>query len=265
VVDEVLIALPVKSCYNQIQSVIHTCERVGVEARFLSDLFQHALARPRFEQAEQFNVITMKLAADDYRLVIKRTIDVAGALCGLIILSPLLLLIATIIKLTSNGPAVFTQNRYGRNKRLFKMYKFRTMVCDAEILQASIEHQNEAAGPVFKIKNDPRITPVGKFLRRSSLDEFPQLFNVLRGEMSLVGPRPLPLRDVSRFDSGMLMRRFCVLPGLTCLWQVTGRSETDFDRWIELDLKYIDEWSLSLDARIIVKTIPAVLRGVGAA
>ena len=265
VVDEVLIALPIKSCYNQIQSVIHTCERVGVEAKFLSDLFQHARARPRFEQAEQFNVITMKLAEDDYRLVIKRTIDVAGALVGIILLSPLLLLIAAVIKLNSKGPVIFAQNRYGRNKRLFKMYKFRTMVCDAESIQASLEEQNEATGPVFKIRNDPRITPVGKFLRRSSLDELPQLFNVLRGEMSLVGPRPLPLRDVSRFDSGMLMRRFCVLPGLTCLWQITGRSETDFDRWIELDLKYIDEWSLGLDARILVKTIPAVLRGVGAA
>jgi len=265
VVDEVIIALPIKSCYNQIQSVIHICERVGVEAKYLSDLFQYVRAKPRFEQAEQFNVITMKLAEDDYRLVIKRTVDVAGALCGVALLSPLLLLIAAIIKMTSKGPVIFTQNRYGRNKRLFKMYKFRTMVCGAESLQASLEEQNEAAGPVFKMRNDPRIMPIGKFLRRSSLDELPQLLNVLRGEMSLVGPRPLPLRDVSRFNSGILMRRFCVLPGLTCLWQITGRSETDFDRWIELDLKYIDEWSLSLDAKILAKTIPAVLKGVGAA
>jgi lipopolysaccharide/colanic/teichoic acid biosynthesis glycosyltransferase len=145
------------------------------------------------------------------------------------------------------------------------MYKFRTMVPDAERLQAELESRNEAQGPVFKIRNDPRITAIGRLLRRTSLDELPQFLNVLRGEMSLVGPRPLPKRDVSRFDDASLMRRFSVKPGLTCLWQVNGRSDATFDRWIALDLKYIDEWSLFLDLKIMAKTIPTVLAGKGAA
>jgi lipopolysaccharide/colanic/teichoic acid biosynthesis glycosyltransferase len=145
------------------------------------------------------------------------------------------------------------------------MYKFRTMVRDAEKLQASLESQNEVRGPAFKIRNDPRITSIGRFLRKTSLDEFPQFLNVLKGEMSLVGPRPLPSRDVSRFDNASLMRRFSVKPGLTCLWQINGRSSnTDFESWITLDLKYIDEWSLLLDLAILAKTVPAVLRGSGA-
>jgi lipopolysaccharide/colanic/teichoic acid biosynthesis glycosyltransferase len=175
-----------------------------------------------------------------------------------------MLLIAVAIKLTSAGPAIYSQQRYGRNKRRFKMYKFRTMVTNAEELQQALEQRNEAAGPVFKIKEDPRVTRVGTFLRKSSLDELPQLFNVLRGEMSLVGPRPLPLRDVSRFNESWLLRRFCVTPGMTCLWQINGRSNTSFDRWVEQDLKYIDEWSLMLDLEILAKTIPVVLRGRGA-
>ena len=142
-----------------------------------------------------------------------------------------------------SGRVLFAQERYGLRKRRFRMYKFRTMVAGAEALQAGLESQNEARGPAFKIRNDPRVTRIGRFLRRTSLDEFPQFLNVLSGEMSLVGPRPLPLRDVSRFDDASLMRRFSVKPGLTCLWQINGRSDTDFERWIELDLQYIDNWS----------------------
>jgi lipopolysaccharide/colanic/teichoic acid biosynthesis glycosyltransferase len=159
---------------------------------------------------------------------------------------------------------LFTQERYGYNKRRFRMYKLRTMVVDAEARQAGLEAMNEASGPVFKIRSDPRQTPVGRVLRRWSIDELPQLYNVLRGDMSLVGPRPLPIRDVSRFAEPALMRRFSVRPGITCLWQISGRSELTFDDWVKLDLRYIDGWSLMLDVRILLRTLPAVLRGRGA-
>ena len=201
---------------------------------------------------------------DDHRLVIKRAVDLLGAVSGLIVLSPLFVACAIAVKVTSPGPALFSQLRYGRNRRLFLMYKFRTMVRDAEQLQGDLESQNEAGGPVFKIQKDPRVTTVGRIMRKLSLDELPQLINVVEGNMSLVGPRPLPVRDVSRFSETWLMRRFSVKPGLTCLWQVNGRSSTDFDRWIRLDLDYIDNWSLSLDLRILFKTVPVVLRGRGA-
>ncbi len=264
-VDEVLIALPADSCYPQIQAAITVCERVGVEARyFFSDLFELSVAKPAFEGDGYAPLVRLKVVHDDARLLVKRAIDIAGAVLGLVLLGPLMLLIAAAIKLTSPGPAIFVQERYGLRKRLFRMYKYRTMVPDAEQLQTRLEAQNEVSGPVFKIRNDPRITPIGRILRKTSLDELPQLFNVFRGEMSLVGPRPLPQRDVSRFDNASLMRRFSVKPGLTCLWQINGRSNTNFDRWIELDLRYIDTWSLSLDLMILAKTVPTVLVGRGA-
>lgn len=263
-VDEVLIALPAKSCYDQIQTAIQTCERAGVQAKYLSDVFELSLARPNFEPDDQTPVVSLKVVQDDYRLLVKRCIDVIGAIVGLAIFSPLMIATALAIRLTSPGPAFFTQERYGLHKRRFRMYKFRTMVPDAEERQAELESCNEAQGPVFKIRNDPRITSIGRILRKASLDELPQFFNVLRGEMSLVGPRPLPKRDVSRFDDASLMRRFSVKPGLTCLWQIGGRSDTEFERWIALDLQYIDTWSLALDLRIIARTVPAVLKGQGA-
>lgn len=265
VVDEVLIALPIKSCYSQIQAAIQTCERMGVESKYLADVFQCSVAKPRMENHRSRPVMSMKVAHDDYRVVLKRVFDFVAAFAGLVVLLPVLLAIAIGIKVTSAGPVIFAQERYGRNKRRFKMYKFRTMVPDAEVLQAALESQNEAVGPVFKIREDPRVTRIGRFLRRSSLDELPQLFNVLLGDMSLVGPRPLPARDVQLFDQGWFMRRFSVAPGLTCLWQISGRSNLGFDDWVALDLKYIDEWSLGLDLQILARTIPAVVRGVGAA
>jgi exopolysaccharide biosynthesis polyprenyl glycosylphosphotransferase len=264
-VDEVLIALPAKSCYEQIQTAIKTCERAGVEAKYLSDIFEVSIARPRFESHERTSVVSFKVVRDGYRLLVKRWIDIAGATVGLIVLGPFMLMIAAAIKLTSPGPALFTQERYGFHKRRFRMYKFRTMVVDAEKLQAGLESQNEAAGPVFKIRNDPRVTSIGRMLRKTSLDELPQFFNVLQGKMSLVGPRPLPKRDVSNFDDSSLMRRFSMRPGLTCLWQISGRSNTSFEEWILQDLAYIDRWSLGLDMQILAKTIPAVMKGTGAA
>ena len=173
-------------------------------------------------------------------------------------------LVAAMIKLTSRGQVIFAQDRCGLAKRPFRMYKFRSMTVDADQKQADFEHRNEADGPVFKIRNDPRITPLGRFLRKSSIDELPQLWNVLKGDMSLVGPRPLPWRDVRRIVRPWDMRRFSMRPGLTCLWQVRGRSDIGFERWVQLDLEYIDRWSLALDLELLVRTVPAVLSGRGA-
>ena len=264
VVDEVLIALPVKSRYAEIQRVIEECERAGVQSRYSPQLFPSRFARMRVETPDGRPAIAMKVVSDDYRLVIKRGIDILGSAGGLVLLAPLLAAIALAVKLGSPGPALFAQERYGWRKRRFRMYKFRTMVTEAETLQSVLENRNEAAGPVFKIQHDPRVTALGRFLRRSSLDELPQLWNVLRGDMSLVGPRPLPTRDVHRFTEAALMRRFSVVPGLTCLWQIGGRNDVGFSRWIELDLEYIDRWSLLLDLRILLLTVPAVLRSRGA-
>jgi exopolysaccharide biosynthesis polyprenyl glycosylphosphotransferase len=209
-------------------------------------------------------MVTMNVAPDDYRLVVKRTVDVIGAVAALIVLSPVMALAALAVKLTSPGPVFFTQERCGLNRRPFRMIKFRTMVYNASDLQTVLESKNEAVGPVFKIARDPRVTRVGRFLRKTSIDELPQLFNVLRGEMSLVGPRPLPMRDVRRFRRGTDMRRFSMTPGLTCLWQVSGRSTVGFGEWVQLDLQYIDDWSLQQDLEILVRTVPAVIRGDGA-
>jgi len=183
----------------------------------------------------------------------------------MVVFSPVLLAAAFLIKLTSDGPIFFLQERIGINKRRFLIWKFSTMVMGAEALLPQLEEQNEVSGPVFKIKEDPRITKIGKWLRRSSIDELPQLFNVLKGDMSLVGPRPLPVRDYEGFNEDWQRRRFSVRPGITCLWQVQGRSSIGFEQWMALDLQYLDEWSLWLDLKILAMTIPAVMKGSGAA
>lgn len=264
VVDEVIITLPLKSRYSDIENIIDICERVGVEAKFPLDVFRASRVRTHYEHTPQLPCVAYKSAQDDYRIVVKRLIDIVGALVGIIILSPLMIAVAVIIVLTDGGGVFFVQERYGYNKRRFRMYKFRTMVVNAEALMKDLENRNEASGPIFKIKNDPRVTRIGSWLRRTSIDELPQLFNVLRGEMSLVGPRPMSVRDVTRFDESHFMRRFCVRPGLTCLWQIGGRSNTDFNRWLQLDIEYIERWSLMLDLKILIKTLPAVCKGSGA-
>jgi exopolysaccharide biosynthesis polyprenyl glycosylphosphotransferase len=262
-IDEVHVGLPIRSHYPQIQETIRVCERVGVKLMYRADVFDTVLARPQMDSSARR--VALRVVTEGFPVVIKRAIDLIGATAVLIAVSPLLLATAVAIKLTSDGPIVFGQERYGLNRRRFRMLKFRTMVQDAERLQAALESQNEAKGPVFKIARDPRITPIGRILRRTSIDELPQLFNVLRGDMSLIGPRPLPLRDVAKFTRTSDMRRFSVRPGLTGLWQVSGRSTLDFDKWIRFDLHYIDNWSLRLDAIILARTIPAVIRGTGAA
>jgi exopolysaccharide biosynthesis polyprenyl glycosylphosphotransferase len=262
--DELFVALPIKSHYHAVQEVITICERVGVRVTYFADIFGCSLAQPRYSDSMGSPVVTMHTAPEDERLLLKRAIDLLGASVALTAFMPVMLAAATVVKLTSPGPVIFAQERYGLNKRRFKMYKFRTMVVDAESLQARLESRNEVEGPVFKIKSDPRLTSVGRILRKTSIDEMPQLINVIRGEMSLVGPRPLPLRDVQRFTRPMDMRRFSVRPGLTCLWQISGRSNLPFSEWIRLDLAYIDHWSLALDLRILIKTFPAVFKGTGA-
>jgi len=266
VVDEVAIYLPFGSFYRHSSEVASLCQQHGITMRFNSDIFGLKTSRWRSDEFEGDQYITTYIGAQDlWPRTAKRMLDLTIATSSLLILSPVLIAAAIAIKLTSPGPVFFLQERIGVNKRRFKMFKFRTMVPNAEKLLSALEKQNEVTGPVFKIKNDPRITPIGKFLRRSSIDELPQLLNVLLGDMSLVGPRPLPVRDYEGFNEDWQRRRFSVKPGITCLWQVNGRSEISFDQWMLLDLQYMDEWSLWLDLKILIKTVPAVFRGAGAA
>lgn len=265
VIDEVVIALPVKSFYEEEESLIHTCREHGVIVRVLTNLFNTSMAANAVHEFGSGAVVTYSsVPLDTAPLLVKRSLDIVGSTVLLVLASPILLAAYVLIKLDSKGPAVFAQERVGLNKRRFQIYKLRTMVVAAEKLQADLESRNEAQGPVFKITNDPRITRVGKILRKTSIDELPQLFNVLKGDMSLVGPRPIPVRDYSGFSQDWQRRRFSVRPGITCLWQVTGRSSIGFDQWMRLDMQYIDQWSLWLDMKILARTIPAVVKGCGA-
>lgn len=183
----------------------------------------------------------------------KRFLDIIGAICGLLFSSPILLPIVIAIKLESDGPVIFSQTRIGKDGKKFKMYKLRSMVVNAEELKKDLYNKNEMSGPMFKIKDDPRITKVGRFIRKTSIDELPQLFNVLKGEMSLVGPRPSLPKEVKQFDEWML-KRLSIKPGLTCYWQVMGRNNIDFEDWMKLDIKYVENRSLILDLKLIFKT-----------
>ena len=267
VVDEVVVALPMRSLHSHASEVAAICEEQGIMLRFVSNVFNLKLARARTEEFEGDSLITHYTGSmtEGWPSMIKRSLDFTVSLLLIMLISPLLAITALLIRLTSPGPVLFVQKRLGFNKRRFNIYKFRTMVPDAEQRMKEIAHLNEVTGPVFKIKDDPRITPIGRFLRKTSIDELPQLFNVLKGDMSLVGPRPLPVRDYEGFNEDWQRRRFSIRPGITCLWQIAGRSSIPFDRWMELDLQYIDKWSLWLDFQILLKTIPAVLRGSGAA
>ncbi len=263
-VDEIIACLPIDSKMDEISRVTKYAQDLGLVMRLLpSKVERDVLDGMQVEYFDDEFVITLFREKMIGQLFIKRVIDVMISSILLLLLSPLFLVIAVWIKATSKGPVFFAQERVGLNKRTFKMYKFRSMLDDAEKMLDSISHLNEIDGPAFKIQNDPRITRIGSFLRRTSLDELPQLLNVLRGEMSLVGPRP-PLREeVERYE-WMFRKRLSVKPGITCIWQISGRSDVSFARWMRMDQDYVENWSLWLDFMILLKTIPAVLSSRGA-
>ena len=251
---------------DPVENVIKLCEIEGVETWLLADFFATQIAHASFDELFGHPLIVFRSAPEtSWQMLLKLLLDFFGALALVIVTSPLMALVALGIKLTSPGPALFRQKRSGLNGAPFEIYKFRTMTTNAEQLKHELAAMNEMSGPVFKVTNDPRVTAFGRFLRKWSLDELPQLFNVLRGEMSLVGPRPLPVDEVRRFSDLAHRRRLSVKPGLTCLWQIKGRNQiSDFKEWVRLDLEYIDNWSLWLDVKILLKTLPAVLRATGA-
>jgi len=266
VVDEIVIFSPLRSQYDRIAAIIEIAEAQGIIIRFGSNPFALKIGRSVVDQVGEVSVSTIQTGSmyGHPSLGAKTVLDFVISAMAVMLLSPLLAVVAILIKLNSPGPVLFAQERLGLNKRRFRIYKFRTMRPDAEQMQAGLEDKNEMDGPVFKIKDDPRITPLGKWLRKTSIDELPQLINVLKGDMSLVGPRPLPVRDFNGFESDVHRRRFSVKPGITCLWQISGRSNISFDKWMELDMNYIDQWSFWLDLKILLKTIPAVLARSGA-
>jgi exopolysaccharide biosynthesis polyprenyl glycosylphosphotransferase len=266
VIDEVAIYLPLRSFYEYTSKVAALCEEHGITMRFASDIFNLKIARSYAADLDGDSHITAYSGSlDGWPILMKRALDIVVSFSLSFLLAPVLVIVALVIKIESNGPVLFRQERIGINKRRFLIYKFRTMVPNADEMLAELEKLNEVGGPVFKIKNDPRRTRIGGFLRRTSIDELPQLFNVLKGDMSLVGPRPLPVRDYEGFNKDWQRRRFSIRPGITCLWQVNGRSTIPFEKWMQLDLQYVDEWSFWLDLKILARTVPAVLKGSGAA
>ena len=254
------------SNFEQVEAVLQACEVEGVEAWLVAEFFKTQIFRSSFDDFYGRPVLVFRTTPEaSWQGVIKQLMDFFGALVALILSAVPLLIIGLLIKLTSRGPVLFRQKRSGLNGAPFTIYKFRTMVTNAEQLQHELAAMNEMSGPVFKVTKDPRITRMGRFLRKYSLDEWPQFLNVLRGEMSLVGPRPLPVDEVKNFNDLAHRRRLSVKPGLTCLWQVSGRNEIkDFHDWVRLDLEYIDNWSLWLDCKILWRTVPTVLMGTGA-
>jgi exopolysaccharide biosynthesis polyprenyl glycosylphosphotransferase len=265
-IDEVIVCLPLKTEYSKIQEIINATEEQGILTRLSTDLFDLKIARAKIEHFDEIPLLTL-YSGNMYRrmVLIKGIFDAVVATSIFIAVLPLLVALAILIKLTSKGPVFFLQKRIGMNKKIFKVFKFRTMIPGADEKQKDLEHLNERKdGGAFKISNDPRVTPIGKFLRKFSLDELPQLINVIKGEMSLVGPRPLTLRDYTKFKEDWQRRRFSVKPGITCLWQISGRNDIDFKTWMQLDNRYIDKWTLLLDIEILIKTVPVALFGKGA-
>lgn len=263
VIDEVIFAVP-RQRLDDLEDAFLACEERGINAKLCLNFFPHKIAKVTFEDLDGIPLLGFSTIPSEVGpLVVKRVFDLVLAGLGLLVLSPLLAVVSILVRLESRGPILFRQVRVGLNGRPFTLYKFRSMVADAESRRDELEHLNEMDGPVFKVSNDPRVTRVGRFIRKTSIDELPQLFNVLRGEMSVVGPRPPLPAEVSKYQRWQ-RRRLSVKPGITCLWQVNGRNHIDFEQWIALDLDYIDNWSLWGDLKIVLKTIPVVLLGRGA-
>lgn len=264
VVDEAAIYVPLRSYYENAARLVSLCEHHGIALRFDTQIFSLS-SHSGGQDLDEDSQAPIAGSVGAWSGVAKRVLDCVLSGLLLILFAPLFLVVAILIRFTSPGPVLFRQARVGLNKRQFRIYKFRTMIANAEQLQDELLSLNEMTGPVFKIKKDPRVTSLGSFLRRTSIDELPQLLNVLNGDMSLVGPRAMSLRDYQLFDQDWQRRRFSVKPGITCLWQVNGRNSVPFEKWMELDMQYIDKWSLWLDLKILAQTVPAVLRGTGAA
>jgi exopolysaccharide biosynthesis polyprenyl glycosylphosphotransferase len=251
---------------NRVEQAIGACEIEGVPAWLVADFIQTSIAKPDFDALAGRPMLVFRSTPEvSWALLVKGIIDRVLAFIALLIMAIPMVIVALIIRTTSKGPVIFRQHRAGRFGKPFVMYKFRSMTDDAEMRRAELEPFNQMQGPVFKVESDPRITRFGRWLRRTSFDELPQLVNVLMGDMSLVGPRPLPVYEVEKFENTAQRRRLSVKPGLTCLWQISGRNQVrDFRDWVRLDLDYIDQWSLALDLKILLRTIPAVLMGLGA-
>ena len=263
VIDEVVFAAA-KGDMERIEDAFLLCEEEGVKTRVLLNFFPHVVSRVYLDRLEEMPLLTFtNTPENEYLLLVKRVFDFTLALVLLIVLSPLLLLLALLIRLTSAGPVFYRQVRCGLGGRKFTVYKFRSMHADADLRREELAALNELDGPVFKIKNDPRCTTIGRFMRKFSLDELPQLVNIVKGDMSFVGPRPPLPEEVEKY-AGWQRRRLRMQPGLTCLWALEGRNQLNFRRWMELDMEYIDNWSPTLDLKIILKTIPVVLLGRGA-
>ncbi len=263
VVDDVIFAVSRREL-ERMEDLITCLHEQGIRTRFALNFFREPKAQVEMEDLDGIPILTISTGpTNQLQLLAKRLLDIAASVLLLLLTLPIQLLTIVAIKLTSGGPVLFRQVRCGLNGRLFTLFKFRTMVEDAEAQRDQLLHLNEMTGPVFKLRRDPRVTALGRLLRRFSVDELPQLWNVLRGDMSLVGPRPPIPEEVARYQRWQ-RRRLSMKPGLTCLWQISGRNEVDFDRWMELDLEYIDSWSPVLDFKILLKTIPVVLSGKGA-
>ncbi|KAA3612265.1 MAG: sugar transferase [Calditrichaeota bacterium] len=263
VIDRVIFVVP-RLWLNRIDEAILACEREGISTSISMDLYNLRIAKVRQTDFSGFPLLEFEtFSAQEWELFLKRSFDIIFSIFLLVVLSPIILIIALTIKLTSKGPVLFKQNRSGLNGRQFTLYKFRSMIVGAEVKKRELERANEMDGPVFKIKHDPRITTIGRIIRKTSMDELPQLFNVLKGDMSIVGPRP-PLPVEVELYQLWQRRRLSLKPGLTCIWQVSGRNNIKFERWMEMDLEYIDNWSLWLDLKILFRTFFVVITGYGA-